>query len=110
MSVVSPFGLLLTAWERLNPGNGAARSEIASLLGLEVAQATTTERKPRERVLEPSPIGLENEQESRPHEDRKPTRSEVVANWMPAEEDAKDTPLLGSESLDLSQPTVYYRR
>jgi hypothetical protein len=104
MSVVSPFGLLLTAWERLNPGNGAARSEIASLLGLTAAPVTATEQRPREKVLEPSPVGLENEQESRPHEDRKPTRSEVVANWIPAEEDANDTPLLGSESLDLSRP------
>jgi hypothetical protein len=102
MSVVSPFGLLLTAWERLNPANGAVRSEIASLLGLTAAPVITTKQKQGGTLRDPPPGGPGSQPETRPLEN--PKRSEVVANWIPVEQDANDTPHLGSESLDLSRP------
>src|SRR5450631_2627478 len=102
MSVVSPFGLLLTAWERLDPADGAVRSEIASLLGLTAAPVARPEQELRDKSPETSLVDSDNEPEPPPPEDRK--RSEVWTSWIPAEQDANDTPPLGSESLDLSRP------
>jgi hypothetical protein len=103
MSAVSPLGLLLTAWERLQASD-AARAEIANLLGLSAAPVRAIDpNQDDDRLLddhqhsdpEPGPRGPVVQTQTQ-------TRSELVANWIPAEEPA-DTPL-GSESLDISGP------
>ena len=104
MNAVSSFGLLLTAWERLKPGNDAGRAEIASLLGLTATAVAAPEPKPPVKPPEPSLVETNIDLRAPQWDDQKPARRELAASWIPAEVDPNQKPPLGVESLDLSRP------